>query len=206
MHDVRVLLQDKPGLTLFDVGANIGQTVAEFLATFQTPRIYAFEPSPGTFTALRHRYGSSEGVLLENIALDCHEGMRPFHVTRDHSVNDSLLRPTWDAGGEEVQVAVETLDGYARRHGIQSIDLLKIDTQGNDLNVLRGAEQLLSKGLIRLFSIEVMFTAMYDGQPTLVDIMSFAGQARYELIGVYEQTYIGNRMSYFNACFGYAGR
>lgn len=205
MHDVRVVLQDKPSPTLFDVGANIGQTVDEFLATFRKPRIYSFEPSPGTFEALRLKYGSREGISLENIALDCHEGTRPFHVTRDHSVNDSLLRPVWNAGGEEVQVAVETLDGYAGRHGIQSIDLLKIDTQGNDLNVLRGAEQLLSKGRIRLFSIEVMFAAMYEGQPKLVDIMSFAERMRYELIGVYEQTYIGNRMNYFNACFGYAG-
>lgn len=200
-HDARALLGGKSDAVLFDVGANVGQTVQEFLATFHNPRILSFEPSPATFETLRAKYGGRSGICLENIALGDNDGTLPFHVTRGQSVNDSLLRPTWEPEAKEVPVRVETLDGYCERHGIEAIDLLKIDTQGNDLNVLRGAKRLLHERRIRLFSVEVLCTAMYDGQPGLVEIASFAEQASYRLVGFYELTYNANRLWYLNACF-----
>lgn len=204
-HDVCALLHDKRGAVLFDVGANVGQTLQEFLEAFPDPRIFSFEPSPVTFETLRRQYEGRAGIRLENVALGEREGTAPFHVTRDHSVNDSLIQPTWDARATVLPVRVETLDGYCERQAIEGIDLLKIDAQGYDLKVLRGAERMLRAGRIRLFSIEVMFVPMYEGQPSLIDIASFAEQARYQLVGFYEQTYIDDRLGYLNACFRYEG-
>jgi FkbM family methyltransferase len=199
LHDVRVLLGGKPNAVLFDVGANIGQTIDEFLAVFPSARIVAFEPSPASFQVLSAKY-RVPGISLETIALGDSEGTLPFYVDREWPVNDSLLPPVWKVA-QEVRVPVETLDGYCERHNIQEIDLLKIDTQGNDLNVLRGARQMLSMGRIRLFSVEIMFTPMYEGQPELTDFFSFAEQAKYRLVGFYEQTFVDNRLSYLNVCF-----
>jgi FkbM family methyltransferase len=163
LHDIRVLLDEKHPI-LLDVGANIGQTIKEFLETFRTPRIFSFEPSPETFLLLRQNYAHLSNVQLENVALGDREGTLPFYVTKDYSVNDSLLRPNWNSGAREVPIQVCTVDGYCNRLRIREIDLLKIDTQGNDANVLRGAPRMLKDGKIRLFYVEVMFTPMYEEQ------------------------------------------
>jgi hypothetical protein len=128
-------------------------------------------------------------------------GTLTFHVTRDYSVNDSLLAPTWDAGGSTAAVPVETIDGYCGRRGIKSIDLLKIDAQGYDLRVLSGARRMLDARQITLYSCEANFTPMYHGQATLPELLEFAAGVGYELVGFYEQTYVRNRLTYLDALF-----
>jgi FkbM family methyltransferase len=138
LHDVQVLLGEKCPLVLFDVGGNVGQTVASFQETFRDPRIFSFEPSPKSFETMRAAYQNDSRVHLENLALGDQEGTLPFQVTKDHSVNDSLLEPVWDAQAKSVPVPVSTLVRYCQQHHIESIDYLKIDTQGYDLKVLQG--------------------------------------------------------------------
>ena len=130
VHDARTMIGGKSQVVLFDVGANVGQTVEDLLDAFRNPRIFSFEPSPTTFDMLRRTYAGKPGICLENIALGEREGIMPFHVTQRYSSSDSLLRPTWDARAKEVQVRVETLDGYCERHGIGVIDLLKMIRRG----------------------------------------------------------------------------
>ena len=185
---------------LFDVGANIGQTTAEFMQVFRQPRIFAFEPSPAPFNELRTRFGNRSDVRLNNVALSDLKGAA-LYVTPHHSVNDSLLRPLGENGTQVISGAVETVDGYCERNGIDMIDLLKIDTQGNDLNVLRGTTRMLTARRIRFFFLEVMFQKMYTGQPGLVDIASFADEAGYQVVGVYDHYYFDNRLSHVNICF-----
>jgi FkbM family methyltransferase len=201
LHDARVLLDGVQEPILFDVGANIGQTTLAMLTAFRSPRIRAFEPSPSTFETLRSAVGSRPGVTVEALALGDAEGTLPFHVTQAHSVNDSLLAPTWDAGGGVVEVRVETVESYCRSHGIESISLLKIDAQGYDLHVLKGARRMLDERRIKLYSCEANFEKMYEGQATLRDLLAFADDVGYKLVGFYEQTFFKNRLSYLDALF-----
>jgi FkbM family methyltransferase len=201
LHDVRVLLGKERPVTLFDVGANVGQTVASFLESLDEPRIYSFEPSPGSFETLRTAYGHDSRVRLENLALGDREDSLPFHVTKDHSVNDSLLEPDWNAQAKTVAVQVTTLDRYCEQHGIESIDYLKVDTQGYDLKVLEGGRRLFSEKRIRTFSVELTFALMYKDQPSYLRVLTFPEEFGYQLLGFYEQTYRHQRLIYANALF-----
>lgn len=201
IDDVHALLHGKSNAVLFDVGANVGQTLGAFLDIFSSPRIVSFEPSPVTFESLRKQYGDRSGIQVENIALSDREATQDFYVTRTWSVNDSLLRPTWNDDTTAVSVRVETLDGYCQRQGIDMIDFLKVDTQGNDLNVLRGAQGLLSSGSIHFVAVEVLFMSMYEQQPRLADFLAFADTAGYRLVGFYEQTFVDNQLNHLNALF-----
>lgn len=201
LHDVSVLLGPKRPVILFDVGANIGQTIASFLEMFPDSQIHSFEPSPATFEALRNAYGHDARVHLENLALGDQEGTLPFHVTQDYSVNDSLLEPAWDAGAKIVSVRVSTLDRYCQQHRVETIDYLKIDTQGFDLQVLRGADQLLKEKRVRSLSVELTFSPMYKSQPSYIEVLSFLETAGYQPLGFYEQTYRHNQLVYANALF-----
>lgn len=201
LHDVRVLLGQKRPLILFDVGGNVGQTIVSFLETFHEPGIYSFEPSPATFEVLQAAHGNNPRVRLENLALGDRERVQPFQVTKDHSVNDSLLEPVWDAQTKSVPVQVSTLDRYCQQQHIESIDYLKVDTQGYDLKVLEGGRDLLAERRIRAFSVELIFSPMYKDQPSYIQLLSFPEQFGYQLLGIYEQTYRHQRLNYANALF-----
>jgi FkbM family methyltransferase len=201
LHDAGILLRDVPAPVLFDVGANIGQTTLSMLEAFTAPRIRAFEPSPATFDTLRRNVSQRPGVTVEHLAIGDTRGKAPFHVTSQHSVNDSLLAPVWQAGGSVVDVDVDTVDGYCARSGVERIDLLKIDTQGFDLRVLHGARDMLASRRIRLYSCEANMRPMYEGQATLRELLQFADEVGYSLVGFYEQSYIGNQLSYLDGLF-----
>ncbi len=201
VQDVAAILGDRAQPVLFDVGANVGQTLEAFLDGFSRPIVHAFEPSPKTFSILSERFGSRPGVTLQRLALGDQQGTIPFFVTADDSVNDSPLARVWAVETVEVTVDVMTIDAYCARHAIEAIDFLKIDAQGYDMRVLRGARGLLDRRRVRLFSAEVMLDPMYEGQPTLVDLLTFGADAGYELVGIYDQRYLRNRLNHLNVCF-----
>jgi hypothetical protein len=93
LHDASVLLGQAPGKVLFDIGANVGQTAQEMIRTFCAPQIYCFEPSPVTFEGLKRNIGKVPGITCESAAVGEAEAVLPFHVTREYSVNDSVLAP-----------------------------------------------------------------------------------------------------------------
>ena len=73
---------------------------------------------------------------------------------------------------ERIEVPVRTLDGVlAEDPSVEPIDLLKIDVQGNELKVLRGAEQSLQR--TRLIWIEVSFRPLYEGSAVFSEVYDF---------------------------------
>jgi FkbM family methyltransferase len=201
LHDAKVLLKDVPRPLLFDVGANVGQTIWAFLETFPSAQIVSFEPSPRTFPLLSGNYGAHPNVRLEPIALGDAESTMSLHLTPDHCATDSLLRPTWTTASEIVSVRVDTLDHYCATHNISRIDLLKIDAQGFDLNVLRGAEQMLRRKAIRLVTAETNVASLYHDEPPLSALLTYADSLDYRLIGFYDATYVRNELLYVNCCW-----
>jgi FkbM family methyltransferase len=71
-----------------------------------------------------------------------------------------------------IEVETITLDEACQREGIEEIDFLQIDVQGADLNVLKGAADLLSRSVLGI-QIEVEFTSLYIDQPLFSDVDSF---------------------------------
>jgi FkbM family methyltransferase len=201
VHDVLAVVATRSPL-VFDVGAHTGETIRDVLAHAPRARVIAFEPSPKTGEALRRAFGADRRVSIEQCALGDVEARLPFAVTHAHSVNDSLLTMRHEPDAPRVDVAVSTLDAYCARHGVPAIDYLKVDTQGYDLRVLRGARRLLDEKKIRAFSVEVMFDPMYAGQPTLLEMLHEIDERGYEPLGFYENAYLAkNRLSYVNiAC------
>lgn len=196
LADARNILGGAAGLTLFDVGANVGQTASEMLSRFNAPRVLSFEPSPKSFTALS---SACPQVTVEQLAFGDAPGILPLHTDSEWPVNDSLLQHA--ANGETIQVQVDTVDAYCERKGIERIDLLKIDTQGYDVRVLEGAAGMLASRAVRLFSAEAMLSLVYDGQPPVSALFSLAERFGYRAVGVYPGDYWGSRMAYINAMF-----
>ena len=182
--DVRRLLE--PSLrtpVLFDVGANTGQTCTELRRIFPTGRIHAFEPFPKAFQELQENVGSNPDSKLYQIALSDIQSSTTLFVN-PASVTNSLL-PNSESAERfqppttitktplEITVNVDTLDHFTAQQKIQEIHLLKTDTQGGDLKVLRGGSGLFTNSAIHAVVCEVLFVPLYKGQCEFVELFNW---------------------------------
>jgi FkbM family methyltransferase len=194
VHQQR-LLRATPPRVIFDIGANTGQTTAEFTRLFPAATIYAFEPFDESFQKLQAAHGTAPHVRLFQVALSDQVGTSRFY-TSNHAVMASLLPLSSRAAlltqattAGEVEVQTTTVDRFCGEHGLKGIDILKIDVQGGELRVLQGAEQLLAAGAIRLVFAEVNFNELYDGQAFFHDVAGYLHQHHYSLYGLYQMAY-----------------
>jgi FkbM family methyltransferase len=143
----------------FDVGANIGQTVHDMLRYLPRLQIYCFEPISSTFDALVARYGTRANVSCIRQALGSERGKATVQLRRDSGYNSLLVT---DAGtayltGSQEDVEINTVDLFCAEQQIERIDLLKMDVQGYELEVIKGAKRMLSSNSVRFVFAEVGF-------------------------------------------------
>ncbi len=152
--DLAVANAPSGSLTLFDVGANLGDWTArarECLTRHQREGItYSFEPTPVTFQFLTQRFASDSRVRPLSLAVSDEAGEFTFHVTEMAGTN-SLFGAE---GGVRTQVQVTTIDDLLAQRGIERVSFLKSDTEGSDLAVLRGGARSLAEGRIDVWQFE----------------------------------------------------
>jgi FkbM family methyltransferase len=151
-----VLRQLRRGGTFVDVGANIGYfTALAARIVGSTGRVLAFEPSPYAFPRLQrmiHGNGLTQCTAL-NAGLSDREGELDLYWNpelRNHS-------PTMSPGGgtTHARVPVRPLDEVLSEQNIDGIDLMKLDVEGHEPHVLRGAERTLRDRRIAALMIEI---------------------------------------------------
>jgi FkbM family methyltransferase len=141
-HDARCLMGSRATRpTLLDVGANIGQTALRMAETFSDARIYSFEPVPATFATLRQNTAHLPGVECVNAALSDTAGEAMITTSRDGQ-NTLMVEVV---SSDRVKVPLDTVDAFCEEQGIEHIDLLKIDTEGYETSVLRGANSMFEQ-------------------------------------------------------------
>jgi FkbM family methyltransferase len=131
---------------VFDVGANVGQTVQEVKGAFPSARIFAFEPVPSTFRQLEANVAGFGAVVSINAALGAQGG--EARMTNVPGGGKNTLLAQGLSTEETVTVVVDTVDSVAAQHHLNTIDLLKIDTEGFEVPVLQGATKMLQEGRI----------------------------------------------------------
>jgi FkbM family methyltransferase len=185
-YDARKHLTREGPHVVFDVGANVGQSIARFKEWFPSARIYSFEPVASTYAELQKRTRHLQGVHLYQLAMGGETGDRFINTNDDplSSIN-SFVRQVKKGAGEMVQQ--DTLDRFCAATGIRGIDLLKIDVEGYELDVLNGCKELLQAGKVKFLYIE---TALRDDETYFVPFASLDAALRplgYEVFGIYEQ-------------------
>lgn len=187
-HDLGRLTAMEPITTLFDVGANLGQTARRFARAFPAADIYSFEPVPQTFALLREGTAEISRVRVFDCALGDEPGKATIHLAAS-SVSNSLFR-SGVATGQTVEVTVDTLDAFAKSHGVNRIDLLKIDVEGAELKVLRGGRQLLADGRVRYVYAECNFAANPDGSNAdFYELAAHLSESGFCVVAVYAESF-----------------
>jgi FkbM family methyltransferase len=199
----RLVVPSQRDVTIFDVGANIGQTIQRFREIFPQPTIHAFEPGGDAFDALRVNCSRLAGVYINNMALGPQPGTQEF-IENTNSDMSSFLEPgdeCWGTVKRRTLVTMITIDDYCRQHCIETIDILKSDTQGFDLEVLKGARRLFAQHRIHLVYLEVIFGKLYKNSAQLSEIYEFLSERGFDLVSFYKIYYINGLAKWTDALF-----
>lgn len=146
---------------LFDVGANVGQFAGEARQALPDTRIYSFEPHPRSFEKLLTL--KTDKLMFPNcLALSDSTGDATFYEYASEGdgshINSLVPNARFPARfgykGQEITVRSSTLDRFCAGQSIGRIDFLKVDVEGAELAVLKGAADMLSQGRISAVYLE----------------------------------------------------
>lgn len=162
---------------IFDVGANVGDFSRLILANNPRARLFCFEPHPKNFAVLEKNLHGKADCHLFRIALSDKE---EESVLFDYAENDGSEHACMHLDAfcnvhkhfsTEHSIKTKTVDQILEEEGIGIVDFLKIDVEGHELKVLRGADTALKSGRIRMIQFEftqlnvftrVFFKDFYD--------------------------------------------
>ena len=135
---------------IFDVGANQGQTILKIKSLFPDSNLHSFEPSKICFKELSQKFENNEKLILNNLAVGAERGVLEFNEYSWSALN-SFLKRAYSKSGiiDSYFVDIITVDDYCRKNNIRYINLLKTDTEGFELNVLKGASKMMSKNKVQ---------------------------------------------------------
>ena len=180
-----------PRPLIFDVGANVGQSVQFFRSWFPKAEIHSFEPSPTTFELLKHNVSGDRGARVWNYGLGSQNAELEF-LENSLPECSSFLPPgqsAWGAVMQKTVVPVRTVDDFCAEHRIEKIDILKIDTQGYELEVLKGAERMCRAGVVSLVFCEMLIAEIYAGAASFGQLFDFLLSQGFLLVSFYDISY-----------------
>ncbi len=178
---------------LLDVGANTGQSALQMRRHFPRAEIHSLEPIAATFAELQ-RNTRALGIRVHHLALGAANGEIEVRLPADgkHSDLNTLVVGKPETGGVKYKsevVGVRTLASFCLEAGISRIDFLKIDTEGFDLEVLKGAGSWLGEQRIPLVLVEVSMNPTNTFHAAFDEVKRFMEERSYYLFGLYEQTH-----------------
>ena len=198
LTDQQTLLGPLQKGIIFDVGANVGTISKRYRELFPRATIHCFEPTSEAFGELGENLKGYSNIVLNNLAVASSAGKRTLYLNNWHATNSLFPRSTgrryWTERGEpkgKETVAVTTLDSYAEERGLDYIDILKMDTQGGELEVLGGAETLLANQSFGLVYTELMLAPHYEDAAIYYEVCGKLESYGYTLYRLYN-LYYGN--------------
>ena len=182
LNAARLFLGDdvqKP-MTIFDVGANRGEYTSAILELYPRSRIFSFEPSRETFRLLEAEFATMSQVFKLNYGLGCKAQSQLLYKESQYARIASLTPLDVIDPDYTEKVVIRTLDEVVSEYTIGEIDLLKIDVEGHELDVIKGAQNTLSLRKIKCLQFELGGSSI-DTNTTLKDIYEVLSQYDYRL-------------------------
>lgn len=158
-HFLNSYLGNKRGSTVLDVGGNTGRYAEKVLKLQSDARVFSFEPHPITFSHLQE-VARKYGFEAFNVGCGSSKGEGtlydyPGHEGSEHAtVYQGVFTGIHNREPFEHKVRLITLDDFVVEHDVKEVDLLKIDVEGNEMNVLKGFQKYISQGKVKAIHFE----------------------------------------------------
>ena len=143
----------RPGDVVIDAGANVGSYTLLFaIWAGAEGRVFAFEPAPDAREGLRRHVelnGLADRVEIGPFALSSMVGSVRFHVDGASGTN-AIAVASDRAAARAIEVETTTIDAFCEGHRLRP-DVVKIDVEGAELDVIKGARQVLARPGVHAF-------------------------------------------------------
>lgn len=156
----------------FDVGANIGITTL-WLAK-NSEQVIAFEPIVENVKRLQENIETNyaKNIVVEQKIVSDNDGTKEINFTSAYG-HHSMGKPNHSIIIEKRKIQSVTLDNYCKQHRINTIDCLKIDVEGFELEVLKGAETMLKSNQIKCVIFEQSNQQMIENGKDVLEVYNF---------------------------------
>lgn len=186
--------------TVFDIGAYHGDFTSQVLSLNANLSVHVFEPFKESFQIIQNKFDNKSNVKINHAAVSEVSGHAQLNVNSFKETN-SLLESGSVSGTIDLMiqnqstepVVVVNLDEYCRENNIESVDLIKIDTQGNSYNVLKGLTTLLSNKRVKYLYVEAEFVEIYKNEKLFSEIELLMRGYGYSIVNLYNLNYINEK-------------
>lgn len=189
-------------ITVFDIGSNLGtfsKQISDILKS-NTLNIYSFEPIKGLLNSQKIKYGNlykfNYIVADKNSFIDFYE----------HEISSqSSIMPNDKLGNQKVVKTSKeaiTLEKALNLANVDQVDLLKLDTEGNELSILNSSQHLLSKSIFKIIKVEISFLLNNKySDKNFNQINSLMVKCNYVFLGFSNAHYQDNKILFFDAFY-----
>jgi FkbM family methyltransferase len=190
LYDIKHILNDYTINVIVDVGANVGQSADKFVTTFPEAIVHCLEPISETYSSLKRNTARYKNVVCHNLALGSKNESVEISLEDNIKSTRVSLRPTMvnSSNVRTEKVEVKTLSTFCSTFKIARIDYLKIDTEGYDLEVLKGGEEMLTSKQIDLIEVEAGMNPTNTYHVNFSIITKYLEDNGYYIFGIYEQS------------------
>ena len=185
----------KNKLIIFDIGAHDGRSILRFKKKFPDAEIFSFEPTKNLYDKIIKL--SSEKIKIFNYALSNIDGEKKFCHYEYLSGKTNSFYPMVKNSKYKIQrtknknetetiknVNVKKLDTFIEENKISVIDLLKIDTQGAEIEILKGAEKILNSKKVNVIELEYILGIAHETRSSLYELEEMLHKNYYKLIAI----------------------
>jgi len=199
--EIKLIKTLKDNSIIFDVGSNQGLflTILSKLSKNKSFYFHSFEPISELLEGQTAIIRKTKHKLISNQkAVSSKEGISSFYLREINSQSSLKKKHFLNSDLKTLQIEVQTisLDKYCEKNMIDFIDLLKIDTEGSELEVLESGKGLFNSNRIEYVKIEIN-----NSRNNIQEIFNFLSNNNYKLLGILNQKYLKNELIMFDAYF-----
>lgn len=194
----------KKKISFIDIGANTGSFSDLILNNFNVKKAYLYEPSSSCFNFLIKKFGKIKTIKIINIGLSNQKKNKMFYDYKLSS-QSSLYQLNKNFSylsdiNKKYLCKFDRFDNLNKK--LRSVDLCKIDAQGEDFNILLGMINTLKKKKIKIIKIEVTFINYYKkNEAKYLKILNYLAANKYELINISRIKYLHDQIAFCDAYF-----
>ncbi|MDF1672247.1 MAG: FkbM family methyltransferase [Vicingaceae bacterium] len=170
--------------TVIDIGANIGETSLNFAKLVgDKGKIYSFEPDPINYKSLEYNLSLNnfKNISLNNLGLGNQAGTFKIHTYDNNNKGMNRIVSNNSEVENYREISVTTLNDYVKKQSINKIDVIKIDVEGFELNVLKGAKDVLKQFSPDLF-IELDESNLIEQGSSAIELIALLSEFNYNIV------------------------